>query len=133
MEIGKISGFRFWRYRVAGQIQLISWVSNQYWTPGTFVRSDQLPDFYEHGIHAFKTYEDLEFAVRNEPDSLVYRAQMTDCDGVVFGTVDLWGVVHEHKKGYRAEFAQPTSFSTTHGDHAHLALSELRQIYLTNT
>src|SRR5229473_6102343 len=35
--------------------------------------------------------------------------------GVVVGRVALWGVVHEHEHGYRAQYAYPISFARMRG------------------
>jgi hypothetical protein len=84
----------------------------------------------EQGIHGYKTMDDLIWSVRGEPERLVGRRQMTECDGVVIGTVALSGVIWEHAKGYRAQFARPTSFISSYGKRSEEALAELRASFL---
>jgi hypothetical protein len=55
---------------------------------------------------------------------------MTECDGVVIGTVALWGVIWDHARGYRAQFARPLSFISSYGKRNQEALAELRTGFL---
>jgi hypothetical protein len=84
----------------------------------------------EQGIHGYKTMDDLIWSVRGEPERLVVRSQITECDGVVIGTVALWGVIWDHARGYRAQFARPISFTSSYGERSHEALAELRTSFL---
>ena len=84
----------------------------------------------EQGIHGYKTMDDLIWSVRGDPEHLVPRSQMSECDGVAIGTVALWGVIWDHARGYRAQFARPTSFISSHGKRSHDALAELRTSFL---
>lgn len=52
------------------------------------------------GIYAYKTSRD---ALKNI-DRFCYR-------GTLLGKVHLWGVIHKHKYGYRAQFAYPVSLN----------------------
>jgi hypothetical protein len=58
------------------------------------------------------------------------RSQMVGCDGVVFGTVEMWGIIWDHERGYRAQFARPTSFISSYGNRSEQALAELRADFL---
>jgi hypothetical protein len=80
----------------------------------------------EQGIHGYKSMDDLMFSVRGDPERLVARSQMSGCDGVVVGTVALWGIIWDHARGYRAQFARPTSFISSYGNRDREALAELR-------
>jgi hypothetical protein len=132
IEVGTQVAYRFWRYvfpPFETNIRLLSWVSGKRWYPGQFVEGTS-PDVGEQGIHGYKTMDDLMWSVRGKPEGLVVRSQMTQCDGIVIGTVALWGVVWDHAKGYRAQFARPTSFISSYGKRSQKALAELRSNFL---
>ena len=84
------------------------------------------PDEGEQGIHGFKTMDDLVRSFRGDPECLVTRSQISGCDGVVFGAVELWGIIWDHARGYRAQFARPLSFVSSYGIRSEEALAELR-------
>lgn len=125
MEIGVQSAFRFWRYKRFPLI-LKSWVAEKIWEPNQIIEGTS-PDVAEQGIHGFKTMEDLTFATRGHPGNLIIRAVVSGCDGLVVGTVDLWGVIWDHAVGYRAQFAKPTSFISIHGYESDEVLVQLRK------
>jgi hypothetical protein len=128
VEVGTQTAFRFWRYvfpRHDAPLQLLSYVSPLRWRPKTPVEAPS-PDFQQQGIHGFKTMDDLLFATRGDPSNLITRSKITGCNGVVVGSVALWGVVWEHSKGYRAQFAKPASFCSAHGEGNIRALTELQ-------
>jgi hypothetical protein len=77
-----------------------------------------------------ETMDDLMFSLRDDPERLVPRSQMSGCDGVVVGTVALWGIIWDHARGYRAQFAKPTSFVSSYGHRNREALDELRASFL---
>ena len=132
IEVGTQVAFRFWRYvfpPYAAPLRLLSWVSGMRWHPRQFVEGTS-PDVGEQGIHGYKTMDDLIWSVRGEPERLVVRSQMTECDGVVIGTVALWGVVWDHARGYRAQFARPISFTSSYGKRSQDVLAELRTCFL---
>jgi hypothetical protein len=132
IEIGTQVAFRFWRYvfpPYEAPLRLLSWVSSKRWHPGQFVEGTS-PDVGEQGIHGYKTMDDLMLSVGGVPESLVVRSQMSECDGVVIGTVALWGVVWDHARGYRAQFARPISFTSSYGKRSQVALAELRTSFL---
>ena len=72
-------------------------------------------------------------SIRGEPERLVIRSQMSGCDGVVLGTVALWGIIWDHAQGYRAQFARPVSFISSHGNRNEEALAELRASFFKET
>ena len=84
----------------------------------------------EQGIHGYKTMDDLMWSVHGDPERLVVRSQMNECDGVIIGTVALWGVIWDHARGYRAQFARPISFISSYGKRSQEALAELRTSFL---
>jgi hypothetical protein len=139
LEVGTQKACRFWRYvfpphhgganEVRRQpVRLLSWVSDTRWHPHEVVEGTT-PDEGEQGIHGFKTMDDLFQSFRNKPEHLVIRSQISGCDGVVFGTIEMWGIIWNHTKGYRAQFARPLSFVSSYGNRSEQALAELRGIF----
>jgi hypothetical protein len=137
IEVGTQPGVRFWRYAFSpyGNVRLLSFVADRRWHPNeTFeARSpDGLlanPDIGEQGVHAFKCMKDLMWSIRQDPHRLVVRAQLSGCNGIVIGSVALWGVIWEHVRGYRAQYARPLSFISGYGDRQAEVLLELRQLF----
>lgn len=137
IEVGAQIGVRFWRYALSshGPPQLYSYVANRRWYPNQAFEArapDGKPadvDVGEQGVHAFKSIDDLMYSVEEDPDRLVWRAKLAGSDGIVIGTVALWGVLWEHNCGYRAEYAQPISFMSSYGDRNTPALTQLREIW----
>ena len=127
IEIGTQKAYRFWRYAFA-PTRLASWVSDMHWPPDQFVEGTS-PDTGDQGIHGFRTMEDLLWSCNDEPQRLVARSQMCGYDGIVIGTVELWGIIWDHKRGHRAQFARPTSFISIYGNWKEKALAELRVIF----
>jgi hypothetical protein len=73
---------------------------------------------------------DLMSSIRGDPERLVMRSQISGCDGVVIGAVELWGIIWDHARGYRAQFAQPRCFvSSYYGNRSEEALIELRDSF----
>ena len=66
------------------------------------------------------------FAINQSTSSI--RSQVSGCDGVVFGTIEMWGIIWDHAKGYRAQFARPLSFVSSYGNRSEQALAELRDM-----
>ncbi len=131
IEVGTQKAYRFWRYVFPphhAPVRLLSWVSDMRWRPRQFVEGTT-PDEGEQGIHGFKTMDDLFQSFRHEPEHLVIRSQISGCDGVVFGTVEMWGIIWNHDKGYRAQFARPLSFVSSYGNRSEQALTELRTAF----
>jgi hypothetical protein len=130
IEVGTQKAYRFWRYlfpRHYASIRLISWVSDKRWHPRQNVEGT-LPDFGEQGIHGYKTLSDMMVSLQS-PERLLFRTQISGCDGIVLGTVAMWGIIWDHALGYRAQFARPTSFISSYGNRSEEALSELRALF----
>jgi hypothetical protein len=130
IEVGTQKAYRFWRYvfpRFDVPIHLKSWVSDKRWYPLQNVEGTT-PDVGEQGIHGYKTMDDMMVSLC-EPERLVIRSQVSGCDGVVLGTVIMWGIIWDHAIGYRAQFARPTSFISSYGNRSEEALIELRTLF----
>ena len=128
IEVGTQTAYRFWRYVFPphdAPLRLLSWVSEMRWRPGQIVEGTT-PDVGEQGIHGFKTMEELMYCVNGNPENLLTRCKISGADGVVIGTVALWGIIWDHAKGYRAQFARPLSFLSADGNRDEEALAELR-------
>jgi hypothetical protein len=128
IEIGTQQAYRFWRYVFPphdAPVRLLSFVAETRWHPHRIV-AGTTPDEGEQGIHGYKTMDDLIFSIRGEPERLVVRSQMSGCDGIVIGTIALWGIVWDHAHGYRAQYARPMSFMSSYGRRHDEALAELR-------
>jgi hypothetical protein len=128
IEVGTQEAYRFWRYAFppySDRVRLLSWVSDKRWSPHEVVEATS-PDAGEQGIHGYKTMDDLMWSIRGDPDALVLRSQMSGCDGIVIGTVAMWGIIWDHARGYRAQFARPLSFISSYGNRNEQALTELR-------
>src|SRR5262245_1905892 len=134
IEVGTQKAYRFWRYVFPlhnTPVRLMSWVSDMRWRPLQFVEGTT-PDEGEQGIHGFKTMDDLVRSFHGDPKRLVMRSQISGCDGVVFGTVALWGIIWDHARGYRAQFGRPLAFASSYGNRSEQALAELRAIFFRN-
>jgi hypothetical protein len=139
IEVGIQPGFRFWRYALPrsayDKVGLFSFVADRRWYPDEAFEARSPggglsnPDVEEQGVHAFKSMEDLMWSIHNDPARLVGRAKLSGCDGIVIGTVALWGVTWEHMRGYRAQYARPLSFTSSYGRGDTEALSELRAMF----
>jgi hypothetical protein len=130
IEVGTQKAYRFWRYvfpKYDAPIRLNSWVSDIRWYPLQNVEGTT-PDVGEQGIHGYKTMDDMMVSL-HEPDRLVIRSQISGCDGVILGTVGMWGIIWDHALGYRAQFARPTSFISSYGNRSKEALIELRALF----
>lgn len=136
IQVGEITGYRWWRYRFPphhAPTQLLSWVPDRRWFPNTIFEADHSPDKGEHGVHGFKTPDEMIAACINGPESLVRRAQMTGCDGIVIGAVSMWGIVWQHSHGYRAEYARPIIFFEANGNRTKEALEDLNALFSIRT
>jgi hypothetical protein len=128
VEVGTQVAYRFWRYAFpphSAPVRLLSWVSDKRWHPSQFVEGTT-PDEGEQGIHGYKTMDDLMSSIRGDPERLVIRSQISGCDGVILGSVSMWGIIWNHARGYRAQFARPLSFASSYGNRSDEALAELR-------
>jgi hypothetical protein len=131
IEVGTQKAYRFWRYllpRYEAPVRLLSWVSDTRWYPRQNVEGT-IPDVGEQGLHGYKTMDAMMASLRDEPERLVFRSQISGCDGVVLGTVKMWGIIWDHALGYRAQFARPTSFISSYGNRSEEALTELRALF----
>jgi len=128
IEVGTQTAYRFWRYVFPpydAPVRLLSWVSDKRWRPLQVVEGTT-PDEGEQGIHGYRTMDDLMWSIRDDPGRLVIRSQISGCDGVVLGSIAMWGIIWEHARGYRAQFARPLSFISGYGKRNAEALAELR-------
>lgn len=68
------------------------------------------------GYHAFKTFGHTKRQFRWYG---YMNPTNANSDIIVIGQVSMWGVVYEHKKGYRAEYVKPVSFDAVYGPNNH--------------
>ena len=131
--IGEIIGYRFWRYfrSPVGDVSLRSYVADTFWFPRQVIECSETPDIAEHGIHAFKTRSDVLDSCRGDLRSLLLRCDVTTpkSQGVILGCVKLWGIVHQHANGYRAQYAKAAFFTEAFGNDAPLALAQLQSAF----
>ena len=102
IEVGTQLAFRFWRYvfpPFEAPLRLLSWVSSMRWHPGQFVEGTT-PDIGRQGIHGYKSMDELIDSINGNPDNLLFRCKLTETDGVIIGTVALWGTIWDHARGY---------------------------------
>jgi hypothetical protein len=91
IRAGEVTAYRCWELRDG---LLWSMYRDQFcWKPGEIVEGE--PSVYGEGIHAFKD----RLAVG------AYGYSPSQSSVVVSGTVELWGEVYEHERGYRASKA----------------------------
>ena len=131
IEVGTQKAYRFWRYVFPphhAPVRLLSWVSDMRWHPRQFVEGTT-PDEGEQGIHGYKTMDDLMLSI-HDPERLVIRSKISGCDGVAIGKIAMWGIIWDHARGYRAQFARPLSFVSSYGNRDEEALAELRGRFL---
>ncbi len=110
LRAGEITAYRAWRVREGSRLFSIAF-DNFEWLPG--LPAEGNPDVevgYEfgHGIHAFKDYEGAEEYLRT--GYIILLEGTRSSFWFVLGEVELWGTIHEHGLGYRAQFARPTRF-----------------------
>jgi len=111
--------------------------------PNEPYEASRIPDLNDEGVvpgvYAFRTLADLRRYFTDLPDTLRYRTDEIYTggrsnpawyDGVVRGTVALWGVCIEHRLGYRAQFAKPLSFDEIYGDDVVNVLTRLERLFL---
>jgi len=140
-----VVGYRVWRYRLGPPLCLLSWClgSSELWPTDAPFQSDKEPNLaspdgskMSHGIHAYLTRKELQRQFGDLASLLCYRGIYSEpdnparWDGVVAGTVTLWGISVEGPRGYRAQFARIASFDEAHGTRADEALERLRGLYL---
>ena len=104
IRAGEITGYRAWRLGSDGLLRGM-YISTYVWRPQAIEHSPKVDDAWGAGLHAFKTVSEAKaqygfFASPSEP--------------VVFGEIALWGLVIEHERGFRAEYAAITRLIDVH-------------------
>lgn len=112
--VGYVTGWRMWSLRQLFDegLRLQSPVMGLCWRPGRAMRG--WPAHPPQGIYALARHEDPQ---------PIGRQWLGAGEAVLGGAVALWGEVHEHRQGWRAQFAYPLSLgwlSTYCGDCAKL-------------
>jgi len=110
--VGYIVGIRQWIYS-NGLLRSII-MQDYYWLPHETPKAIKA----DCGMFVFVGY----YAAKPEHKELLAYS------GVITGTVALWGEIHEHEKGYRAEYAYPLTLD--HCSDHRVNLDELRELYL---
>lgn len=86
---GEVIAWRAWR--IVGH-RLVSCAVDECWSPENPMKGD--PSNPERGVHAFKSLSGvLNYSGKGQKP-------------IAIGKVALWGEIHEHELGYRAEFAK---------------------------
>lgn len=139
IRAGEITGLRAWR--VKGGRLFSVYMESFEWLPGEPAKG--MIDG-EGGVHAFKEHaavtmylhykrmEDMMASNFAHPSQWMSHwdhplPEPLQNEGFVTGTVDLWGNVIEHERGYRAEFGQIATLDAAIGKGIDLAA--LRQRY----
>lgn len=95
-KFGEFEGHRAWLFDLRTGLLKSCWQDQYVWHPAAvFSANEEVDDFGPHGIHGFKSEDEIERYASAFPHEVV-----------VFGRVRLWGDVIEHDRGYRAEFAR---------------------------
>jgi hypothetical protein len=116
IRAGEVTAHRCWILRDDGLLH--SMIMDYYaWAPGIVATGD--PTDTQGGVHAFKTKELAQEYGRYGRYPVGYK--------VVFGTVDLWGDVFEHERGYRASKAAIASIDDS-PDYDAVALRKLYKL-----
>ena len=137
IRAGEITGHRAW---FLYQGKLCSIAHFFLWEPGKVITGDinahvgRIWNPIMGGVYAFSTLNHFRAAMAKWDSSwpkLLYRnkfdyADPYQVDGIVWGTISMWGNVVEHEKGYRAEFAKITSLREALGQ---CYLPDLRKLY----
>ena len=110
IRAGEVTGYRCWELRDG--LLYSMYQSTFCWKPGEVVEGDAAGG---DGVHAFKDI----LAVGS------YGYTQHGSHIVVSGTVDLWGEVYEHERGYRASKAAIASID----DSPHYDAKALRKLY----
>jgi len=138
-----VIGHRVWRYRLGPPLTLLSFClgSSRPWLPGEVYEAHAVPRLEDKdvvpGVYAFRTLAQLRRYFRDLPGTLRYqcvyengRSNPAWFDGVVRGTVMLWGACVDHRLGYRAQFARPVSFDEIYGADTVNVLTRLERMFL---
>jgi hypothetical protein len=122
IRAGEIKAYRVWRSRPT--IDRDSWIlasvsMGTIWRPGVPMDGD-VDGYHRAGVFAFKDLKSAqEWALADD-----FRYPVT-----VVGEVDMWGLVMEHERGYRAQYARPRAFLEAKGRNSEAALAELRSCF----
>jgi hypothetical protein len=119
--IDAIVGYRSWEaWAEDGDIRLTSCVRKSFsWPKGEPVEAEcRCASWYNHscGIYAWSGAEMSECHLTPWSVMTIYqRISFQPRIGVsqILGEVELWGTVHHHERGYRAQFAHPSAFYVT--------------------
>ncbi len=112
IKAGEVTGFRCWQLHPDGFLHSVVY-ADFVWKPGRIAEGN--PAYDHAGIYAYKSVLDLHNYGSPEP-------------GTVSGTVDMWGEVYEHERGYRAQYAAIASID----DSPHYDAAALRELYGLN-
>ena len=93
IKAGEITAYRCWKLGGDGLLHSVI-IEDFVWEPGKIVEGN--PSDMSEGIYAFKSV--LMLHEYGSPEK-----------GTVTGTVDMWGDVYEHERGYRAQYAAISS------------------------
>ncbi|MEW6163267.1 MAG: hypothetical protein AB1606_08175 [Nitrospirota bacterium] len=120
--ITPITGWRFWRIfgnksKTADPLWLGSIVRSQLWPPKERLEAEcgesgsshtgSLKVYCKWGISAYKSFQ---YALEDFNERVAKARQRLGFEpGTVLGKVKLWGKIHQHQYGYRAQFAYPFS------------------------
>lgn len=113
IKAGEVTGYRCWLLNQDTGL-LHSIIYTEYvWEPGKTYEGD--PSDGHAGIYAYKSVLDLHNYGSPDPNH-------------VSGTIDMWGEVYEHTRGYRAQYAAIASID----DSPHYDAAKLRELYGLN-
>jgi hypothetical protein len=114
IKAGEVTGYRCWLIDPSDGL-LHSCVYTDYvWKPGEIAEGTPGDDPHA-GIYAYKSVLDLHNY--GSPDAMH-----------VSGTIDMWGEVYEHLRGYRAQYAAIASIDES----PHYDAAKLRELYGLN-
>lgn len=118
----EIIGLRAWRVRERDRLYSVYFDKFE-WLPGQPLKgTPEEPNALNmwaglSGIHAFKDQVHLDEYLGYAVWPIWSMSEIAvDTDGLVWGSVELWGTVWEHKDGYRAQYARPLHFHGADGD-----------------
>ena len=82
---------------------------------------------HDYGVHAFKEMADTLEYLKIMQYGFYWSSITVGC--FVLGTVQLWGEVIEHERGYRASFAKIKSLDAMFNPDPMISLDKLRLKY----
>jgi hypothetical protein len=111
IKAGEVAAYRCWGLdHVTGLLHSVVY-TDFIWKPGEIAEGDPSSDPHA-GIYAYKSILDLHHYGSPDPSH-------------VSGTVDMWGEVYEHTRGYRAQYAAISWID----DSPHYDAAALRKLY----